>query len=205
MLWVKRQQRQNILKHLWLLTYQNYRFFCGFHGVISMNTWFKCVCYNTTSHCIYNTGHWIGFCTIYWFYFMPTCDQMNARVGISIYSYKKKRAAEDEIYINIFRFCSRIHEKFLQIANLLLWSWKVCLQEKEREGRARRGQWCDHITLRDEWFSCYLLIFNYSISRTILASINWANEAESRVKHEQMRDFWAHIAGECACMCMDYA
>lgn len=119
--------------------------------------------------------------------------------------WQKKRAAEDEIYINIFRFCSRIHEKFLQIANLLLWSWKVCLQEKEREGRARRGQWCDHITLRDEWFSCYLLIFNYSISRTILASINWSSEAESRVKHEQMRDFWAHIAGECACMCMDYA
>lgn len=31
----------------------------------------------------------IGFCTIYWFYFMLTCGQMNARVGISIYSDKK--------------------------------------------------------------------------------------------------------------------
>lgn len=109
--WVKRQQRPNILKHLWLLTYQNYRFFCGFHGVISMNTWFKCVCYNTTSHCIYNTGHWIGFCTIYWFYFMPTCGQMNARVGISIYSDKKTGGWRWNLY------------KYFQV--LLSHPWKI--------------------------------------------------------------------------------
>lgn len=47
--------------------------------------------------------------------------------------------------------------------------------------------WSDHITLRDESCSRYLLIFNYSMSRTILASINGSSEAELGVKQEQMR------------------
>lgn len=57
-------------------------------------------------------------------------------------------------------------------------------------------QWSDGLTLRDKRF--FLLSTNlqlaYSISRTILASINWSSEAKGRFKQEQMRAFRTRVA-----------
>ena len=115
---------------------------------------------------------------------------------------KRHKISPALIFINaICGFCSHIRENLFKLPIYCSYLVRYVLRQgKERRGRGG-GERSDHFPLRDEWFSCYLLIFNYSISRTILASIKWFSEAKLRVKQEQMSTFGAHVAnsfaGEC--------
>lgn len=138
--------------------------------------WKYLQCYCIECNCRHICVHWICY---------QICLLLCLRQFVSFFSIMIKRSKRHFYFLreNIFKMNLYKYDRWVLLSTSVeIWSncqFYCCYHERYvfRRGRGERGvggggERSDQFTPRGGCISCYLLIFNYSISRKMLASIN---------------------------------